>query len=332
MSRSIPKNKNRMVDICTNPACSKLGVEQPIGEFSWRNKEHTLHHSWCKECTNRRYKKIKKEKPCLIGKRFHKLIVLESAGSRIYVYNNGRTKDIRDQFLCQCDCGNTKLAVGRDLISGHTRSCGCLAKSITKISGGRRKLPNHGSNINTIFKNYQQSAMLTKREWALTKEQFIKLITAACHYCGSPPANTQKRFDKDFRYSGIDRTNNNLGYIINNCVSCCRTCNIAKHTLSMNEFAVWLQNITSKTLINASIKIFYLDRNVDVSGVSGTGVVAIGVEMPSGRCLLEWVSDFNSDTLYNSIKDIERIHGHEGATKITYGIPENIKTLIKKKE
>ena len=35
----------------------------------------------------------------------------------------------RTHWLCQCDCGNPKLAsvTGHQLKSGHTQSCGCYA-------------------------------------------------------------------------------------------------------------------------------------------------------------------------------------------------------------
>lgn len=66
------------------------------------------------------------------------------------------------------------------------------------------------------------------------------------------------------------------------------------------------------------IKEFYLQRDVDVSGTSGVGKVAIGVRLPSGKCVLEWCSAIRSVAIYESITDLEFIHGHAGATKIIW--------------
>jgi hypothetical protein len=63
---------------------------------------------------------------------------------------------------------------------------------------------------------------------------------------------------------------------------------------------------------------FRLIRTEDVSGVSGTGVVAEGVAFSSGKVALSWCSDLPTVTVYDSISDLERIHGHEGRTHIDW--------------
>jgi len=69
------------------------------------------------------------------------------------------------------------------------------------------------------------------------------------------------------------------------------------------------------------IKCFYLNREVDESGISGTGVVAVGIVFPSGRAVLEWVSkrtNANSLGIYEDMDDLQEVHGHKGATKIVW--------------
>jgi len=61
---------------------------------------------------------------------------------------------------------------------------------------------------------------------------------------------------------------------------------------------------------------FYLQREEDVSGTSGTGVVARGIILPSGKAVLEWTTFHTSVALYNNIQDVELIHGHGGKTKV----------------
>lgn len=64
------------------------------------------------------------------------------------------------------------------------------------------------------------------------------------------------------------------------------------------------------------MRLFNLVRDVDVSGVSGVGVVAEGVIFSDGRCAMRWRTDTASTALYDSINDVIHIHGHEGATKV----------------
>lgn len=59
---------------------------------------------------------------------------------------------------------------------------------------------------------------------------------------------------------------------------------------------------------------FVLDRLADESGVSGTGRVACGVEMPSGRVVMEWTREYRSIGIYGSVSDLEAVHGHGGKT------------------
>jgi hypothetical protein len=63
---------------------------------------------------------------------------------------------------------------------------------------------------------------------------------------------------------------------------------------------------------------FILRRIEDVSGISGTGVVAEGVEFSNGKCALCWTSKFRSVAIYDSIKELKAIHLHEGKTEIEF--------------
>jgi hypothetical protein len=66
------------------------------------------------------------------------------------------------------------------------------------------------------------------------------------------------------------------------------------------------------------MRLFHLKRAKDVSGVSGTGIVAEGVEFGDGTCVIRWLTATPSTAIYASIQDLEKIHGHEGATVIDF--------------
>lgn len=61
-----------------------------------------------------------------------------------------------------------------------------------------------------------------------------------------------------------------------------------------------------------------LVRNLDVSGVSGTGTVAQIVQLANGKFVLAWVGDHPSTTIWDDLDGILAVHGHDGATVIRW--------------
>lgn len=62
-----------------------------------------------------------------------------------------------------------------------------------------------------------------------------------------------------------------------------------------------------------------MQRRVDVSGISGAGLVAFGTVYPGGRTTLAWcVGEVASVTVYDCPEDVERIHGHDGNTVLIW--------------
>lgn len=66
------------------------------------------------------------------------------------------------------------------------------------------------------------------------------------------------------------------------------------------------------------MKLFHLERLEDETGVSGSGTVAEGVEFSNGKCVLNWLTAWSSVAVYDSIEDVEAIHGHNGKTIIVW--------------
>jgi len=67
-----------------------------------------------------------------------------------------------------------------------------------------------------------------------------------------------------------------------------------------------------------SIRRFFLRRDEDETGTSGTGVVAEGVELSSGRVVLQFRSHMGTVTILDSMKVVRSIHGHDGRTKVVW--------------
>jgi hypothetical protein len=66
------------------------------------------------------------------------------------------------------------------------------------------------------------------------------------------------------------------------------------------------------------VRTFHLERHEDLTGISGTGIVAEGVEFSNGWCAMTWLNSWSSVAFYPSMNVLAAIHGHNGATKIVF--------------
>ncbi len=75
------------------------------------------------------------------------------------------------------------------------------------------------------------------------------------------------------------------------------------------------------------VRTFHLQRDTDLSGISGTGVVAHGVEWPDGAITLWWPKPgdhvdqpkaLGAVTWHPDIQRVEEVHGHGGKTRIVW--------------
>lgn len=64
---------------------------------------------------------------------------------------------------------------------------------------------------------------------------------------------------------------------------------------------------------------FVLERSEDITGVSGTGIVAEGIAFGDGRVALRWiVGEHRSTVTWDSLAAVEAVHGHNGATIVKF--------------
>lgn len=58
---------------------------------------------------------------------------------------------------------------------------------------------------------------------------------------------------------------------------------------------------------------FVLERVEDVTGVSGTGIIAHGVRLPTGRCVMEWAGEIeHSIVIWSSVAAMLIVVTHKG--------------------
>lgn len=143
-------------------------------------------------------------------------------------------------YKCKCDCGKDTITTHSNLGSGSAKSCGCL---LLDTRGSERK-PLKDVIQKAILNYYKRNAKSRNYEWKLDKNKFEELINGNCYYCNSGLSNKYiwkyKYEIATLPFNGIDRVDNTIGYTEDNCVSCCKTCNMAKSELTVEEFKTWI--------------------------------------------------------------------------------------------
>lgn len=152
---------------------------------------------------------------------------------------------------CRCSCGTSNVVEGFKLKSGHTRSCGCYKIETALNKETKFHKVSGEAYTNLIYKAYLNSAKKRKLDFNIPIEIFQGLIKQNCSYCDSPPENqyTTERYYGVYKYTGLDRVNNSIGYLTTNVVPCCLTCNMAKGKKSQEEFRTWRRRIVKKLSI-----------------------------------------------------------------------------------
>jgi len=173
--------------------------------------------------------KLKRQVDFPIGKKYGRLTVV----GKPFHFKDNITK-----IKVKCDCGMYREVQINHLRSGSSTSCGC-SRSKSKIYG-------YG-NLSSIYARYKNSVIKNKRGFKLSRKQFVELVNQNCHYCNAPPSNMSKtKLYKNYSlYSGIDRVNNEKGYVIGNCVPCCKVCNRMKSSMGYEDFINHIESIAS---------------------------------------------------------------------------------------
>lgn len=173
----------------------------------------------------------------LTGEKYGRLVVIKRAPNRYR----------RVHWLCRCDCGNEVTVASMNLRAGSTRSCGCLHAETARKNGQTVMLPEGEAAFRALFKQYRLNAKNRGINFELSRGQFRTLTRQNCHYCGSEPLAvlTGATYNGAYTYNGVDRIDNTLGYVLDNCVPCCKFCNLAKAGATYDEFIAYLDRVAA---------------------------------------------------------------------------------------
>jgi hypothetical protein len=111
-------------------------------------------------------------------------------------------------------------------------------RHISFVHGGPGKITDKWSDgMSNSYNEYRSRATKKQLEFALSMDKFDSLCASECVYCARTSTGSNR--------NGVDRKDNDIGYIEENCASCCRECNQAKRSLSYDVFIAQCVSVAS---------------------------------------------------------------------------------------
>lgn len=88
------------------------------------------------------------------------------------------------------------------------------------------------------YYSYKHGAQRRNIDFNITQDEFLNIVKNNCYLCNKTNNNNTL---------GLDRVDNDKGYIIDNCKSCCKYCNYMKNKNELSKFLAHIQKIVKYT-------------------------------------------------------------------------------------
>jgi hypothetical protein len=171
-----------------------------------------------------------------IGHRFGKLVVLGF---------HHRNKRGQSYWLCQCACGKQKIIRGDHLLNCATRSCGCNQRGV-----GNHQWKGCGEIGGWTWNNYRIGAkarnisfhISVKEMWEVFLKQNRKCALSGVDLCFSPTQCSNPNSN-----ASMDRIESSKGYTVDNIQWVTKDINLAKRSMSQDEFIEMCRAVTAAT-------------------------------------------------------------------------------------
>jgi len=169
----------------------------------------------------------------------------KECGNMVYVK---ACKKCKNNTCIKCSAKiNGRNRIGVKATEDHKRKISiAIIKSHKNNTYGFRKRPYQQASFDACYNSYKREALVRHIEWDITKDEFRVLTMQNCHYCNKKPSqtrNVKNNMNGNYIYSGLDRVDNNTGYILDNIVPCCKECNFAKRAMTKDDFIAMVKRI-----------------------------------------------------------------------------------------
>lgn len=128
-------------------------------------------------------------------------------GRLTVIDREGSNKDRHVSWLCQCECGENVIVLGKNLRNGDTKSCGCLMREINRkrfLTHGQARSSEYRSWSNMIqrctnknnnnYKDYGKRGIKVCKKWLIFENFFADMGK-------KPKGYTIERIDNNGNYN-----------------------------------------------------------------------------------------------------------------------------------
>ena len=158
---------------------------------------------------------------------------------RLTVLDKQPPKGNRIMWSCLCDCGTTVFRRSDSLATAvkgtRVASCGCYKKEIITGMNNKRAL----RPFEALYNIFSDRASRRGVDFFTYSEFVYFTETKECHYCGETLRWKQIGARGIFQGYNIDRKDNKIGYVKDNCIPCCGRCNLSR--ADRFTYEEWLQ-------------------------------------------------------------------------------------------
>ena len=168
----------------------------------------------------------------LTGKTIGKLKVIGDSGKR---------KSRRPIWSCRCACGNEVEILGKYLLNGDTKSCGCIAKGNSHNRTGYKTLG--GSYWYVVVAQAKRRGI----PFSISAKQAYKQMERqgwTCSLTKEPLSFALNlRDSKGGQTASLDRIDNTKGYVKGNIQWVHKVINLMRNKHSVSDFVSWCKKV-----------------------------------------------------------------------------------------
>ena len=143
----------------------------------------------------------------------------------------------KEQIVCPT-CNQIRTTRSHDKKDKRCKPC---------YSEAQKLKPNQDSTYKVLIASVKGGAKRRGYEYGLSFDEFKDIVSKPCYWCGIQPSMKNPKGERmptlPAPAHGIDRIDNSIGYVYNNCVASCQTCNTAKNSNTSEQFLNWIKRI-----------------------------------------------------------------------------------------
>lgn len=154
-------------------------------------------------------------------------------------------------YILTCKCGNTSKGASdhvtrkiSNLLSDGFTGCSKCVLENQEMLKTQREFNDKKYVYKDVYREYVKKSKAREINFSLSIEEASELFSKNCYYCNRPPSNKRSRTSGvEIIYQGIDRVNNQIGYLSGNVVPCCKFCNSFKLDRTTDDFFQHVRDI-----------------------------------------------------------------------------------------